>query len=89
MNAIQLEFNLINESESDIKLSCMQKQIDEMKESMGKVRRKLFSQMGEIQKLCLSLKTENEDLRSQLKELKNEKAQWIYNEKDSLFAISI
>lgn len=87
MNAIQLEFNINNESDADIKFSLMKKQLDEMHESMGKVRRKLFSQMGEMQKLCLELKTENENLKQAIKEMRNDKTEWIYGQDGSLFDV--
>lgn len=87
MNAIQLEFNVTDETESEIKIAIMQKQLDAMHESMGKVRRKLFSQMGELQKLYLELKTDNEILREVLRELKNEKTEWIYTQGGNLFDV--
>jgi regulator of replication initiation timing len=87
MNAIQLEFNVKDESESEVKLNLMQKQINAMEESMGKVRRKLFSQVSEMQKLYLELKMENENLKGALKELKNEKTDWSFGQEDTLFSI--
>ena len=87
MRAIQLEFNLDNETDSEAKLSYMQKQIDDMHESMGKVRRKLFAQVGEIQKEHYALKQENVELKKTLKEMKGEKTEWIYAQGDSLFDV--
>ena len=40
--AIQLKFNIENKSPEDNQLSNMQNQIDQMCESMGKVRTKTF-----------------------------------------------
>ncbi len=85
--AVQMEFNINNDSATDVKLSLMQKQIDEMHESMGKVRRKLFGEMGEMKKLYTELKAENEGLKMQLKELKNEKTEWVYTKEDCLFDV--
>ena len=87
MTAIQLELNMNDANQDEIKIDFMQKQITAMEESMGKVRRKLFSQMGEMQKLCLELKIENETLRNMMKEIKNEKIKWIYGERDYLFDV--
>ena len=87
MNGIQLEFNVDNESESDVKFSLMQKQIDVMNESMGKVRRKLFGEMSEMKKNYQELKNENEALKQQLKEIKNEKDEWYYTKEGALFGV--
>lgn len=63
MLAIQLEFNLDNKTAEQLALVDMQKQIEEMMDSLGKVRRKIFSEVGEIKKLCATLQRENEELR--------------------------
>ena len=81
MNAIQLEFNLDNESENEIRFSMMQKQINEMSDSMGKVRRKLFSEMSECKRLYVEIKQENEKLK---RDLKNQKTEWVYLQNDLL-----
>ncbi len=83
MNAIQLEFNFDNES--DLRFSQMEKQISEMNESMGKVRRKIFSEVGELKKLCQTIQEENEALKNQLKKLLNEKTNWEYGKDNLLF----
>lgn len=87
MSAVQLEFNIENKTEIDMMAFLMQKQIDAMHESMGKVRKKLFSQMGELQKLCLSIQEENETIKKMLRELKNEKTHWIYAQENNLFDV--
>jgi len=87
MSTIQLEFNIKNESDDELKFSLMQKQISDMHESMGKVRRKLFSEMGEVKKLYEELKDENEKLRMKLKEMNNEKTEWVYTTEDRLFDV--
>ena len=81
MNAIQLEFNLDNESENEIRFSMMQKQINEMSDSMGKVRRKLFSEMSECKRLYVEIKQDNEKLK---RDLKNQKTEWVYLQNDLL-----
>lgn len=87
MTAIQLEFNINNESPEAQKLTFMQKQINELLESNGKVRRKLFAEVGDMKKQFSALKTENEELRNQLKGLKDEKTEWIYAQGDCLFDV--
>lgn len=87
MNYIQLELNIENNSSEQIELSLMQKQIDKMEDSMGKVRRRLFSELGEMKKICVNLKKENEELKSILKELKNEKTEWTYEKEGWLFGL--
>lgn len=85
MNAIQLEFNLDDSDEYDIRLSCMQKQLDAMNESMGKVRRKIFAEIGELKKLIHCLQQENELLKNRLME--SPKIDWDYSKNHELFSI--
>lgn len=87
MGGIQLEFNIDNKSPEEVRLSQMHSQIAMMEESMGKVRRKLFSEMSEMKKLYADLKKENEELKTMLKELKNEKTEWAYGENGRLFDV--
>ena len=81
MNEIQLEFNIDEKSDVELKLGYMQKKLEEMHESMGKVRRKLFSEMTEIKK-------ENLRMKQIIEDLSNEKITWVYGEGDSLFNVS-
>jgi regulator of replication initiation timing len=87
MTNIQLEFNINNVSDNEMKLSIMQKQIDQMSESTGKVRRKLFSEIGEMKKLYNELKMENQELKMKLREINNEKTEWVYATGDYLFDV--
>lgn len=84
---IQLQLNLENESPENLKLNAMQKQIDVMNESVGKVRKKLFAELGEFKKLLHLLKGENENLKQSIREIKGEKIEWLYTQEDSLFEI--
>jgi len=84
---MQLEFNLENKSEADVKLANMQKQIDEAIESMGKVRRKLFSEMGTLKKELAELKLENQTLKEKVRTLSDEKIDWEYKKADCLFDV--
>lgn len=86
MNAIQLEFPLMND-ETDPKLAAMRQEMDAMRESMGKVRRRMFSELGEIKKTCSTLYIENEKNKEEIRRLKNEKTDWIYGQGDCLFDV--
>lgn len=88
MTAIQLELNLKNDPESEIKLDYMQKQLDEMRESMQKVRKKLFAEVGELRKICSSIQIENQELKKIMAEGKNERTQWAYTQGDYLFDVA-
>lgn len=87
MNSMQLEFNFDEENEIYFKMCQMQKQINEINESTGKVRKKLFSEIGELKKICQILQIENEILKNSLREFKNEKTNWIYGKGNNLFDV--
>jgi regulator of replication initiation timing len=85
----QLELNLEDMNGEDMKLHHMQKQLDAMNESMGKVRRKLFSELTEMKKLLGLMCQENESLKISVHNLKQEKQEWIYGHDDFLFKTAI
>lgn len=87
MGEIQLELNLKNESNAAASLSEIQHQIDTMNESMGKVRRRLFSELGEVKKALAEVQQENRELRQTVKKLRNEKTEWVYNKDGQLFQV--
>lgn len=87
MDPIQLELNFQEKSFEEMTLISMQKQLDAMSESMGKVRRKLFGEMGEMKKLYAVLFQENEQLKSQIRTLAPQKTEWIYGNGENLFDI--
>lgn len=84
MTDIQLKFNIEDKSSEEMKFSIMQNQIDALNESMGKVRRKLFAEVGVIKKMYVEIQLENEKLKKELSLLKNEKTQWIYCQDECL-----
>lgn len=59
-----------------------------MNDSMNKVRKKLFAQVGELQKICHTLETQNQELIQKLKDITGEKANWQYLQGESLFEIA-
>jgi len=81
----QLELNLDDRNSEEMKIVVMQKQIDAMADSFGKVRRKLFGELGDMRKLCNQLIKENENLKAEMREIKNEKICWDYNTTEYLF----
>lgn len=87
MASIQLELNLDNKSSEKIRLDEIQNHIEEINKSMGKVRRKLFLEISEMKKLYADLLKENEELKTILKEMKNEKTQWKYGQNGYLFDV--
>lgn len=89
MHEIQLELNIDNFSRDDLRLQEMQKQIDSVCESMGKVRRKLFSEMSEMKKIISELQTQNIELREKLRQMSNERVDWDYRKEDCLFDIRV
>lgn len=85
----QLELNLDDMTTQEFKMKQIQRDLEKLNDSMGKVRRKLFSELGEVKRLYAEMKKENDDLRSSLRELKNEKIEWEYSNFDAgyLFAV--
>lgn len=86
-DALQLELNLDNRNNTELELFSLQKQILSINESVGKTRRRLFSEITELKKICFQLKEENQNLKSTLKEIKSEKTEWVYHKNGYLFDI--
>ncbi len=82
---VQLELNFQDKSFEEMTLISMQKQMDAMQESMHKVRKKLFGELGEVKKLYAALFQENETLKVKINNLSNEKTEWFYKTENSLF----
>lgn len=78
MGSVQLEFNLDGKSDEDVRFSHIQKQVDEMSVSVGKVRKRLFAELSEVKKLCADLVHQNEALKKELADLKDQKTEWLY-----------
>lgn len=85
MECIQLELNFDNESEENVHLFNMQRQIDTLCGSMGKVRRRIFSELGEMKKMYADLLKENEVLRARINDLKHANKDWVYDKEGFLF----
>lgn len=87
-DTVQLELNLQEKSLEQMTLDSMQKQIELMHESMHKVRRKLFGEMGELKKLFTQIQQENEYLRAKIAEIAPQKTEWLYQTEEALFELS-
>ena len=83
----QLELNIEAKTSDEMQLHLMQKQIAEMNESMGKVRRKLFFELGAMKKEFADLAQENNKLRLQLNQMRNSGDDWVYQQDECLFKI--
>lgn len=84
---IQLELNLDDKAPIDVCIDMMQRQINAMNESMGKVRRRLFAEMGELKKMITMLQQENDMLKNRLNSVENKRTEWIYSQDNELFKI--
>lgn len=87
MESLQLQLNIDDLSDSELKLQNMQRQIDAACSSMDKVRRKLFAEQGEWKKLVLAMQVENLELKQKLKEISGEKIEWTYQKEGCLFDV--
>lgn len=85
---IQLEFNFDNKTPEEMTLYIMQQQIDKLCVTTEKVRKKLFSELGEMKKVCAALQEENEQLKSTIQEIRHGKTQWTYRQNGYLFDVS-
>ena len=84
---MQLEFNIYNKTCKEMDDYLLQKQLDELTNSLGRVRKKLFAELSEVKSMCSKLNQENEELKSLLEEMKDEKTEWTYREGDHLFRV--
>lgn len=83
----QLELNIEDKTSQEMQLWLMQRQLDEMADSMGKVRRRLFFELGSMKKDFADLALENNKLRLQLNQMRNSPDEWIYGQEEYLFKI--
>ena len=88
----QLEFNIEEKSDLEIKFSYLEKHISEVSKSLDKTRRSLFARLADLQKSVIFLKAENNDLKRKLYENDSPSFDatsysWTYCENDCLFDI--
>lgn len=88
MNAIQLEFNLKDESEVEVQMRYMKQQLDDLSFSLGKRSRRIFAEISYIKKKCFELESENHELKESLRIMNNQKTEWVYGSNGCLFEAS-
>lgn len=82
---IQLELNLEDKTSDEMKIYLMQKKIDEFCDSMGKVRRKVFAELGDVKKICVEIQKENLALKETLRKMSGQTDEWVYLQNGWLF----
>lgn len=85
MNAIQLEFPIKDETDVEIKINYVQKENALLRESLRKIQKRLFAEVSDLRKLCIMEMQEKEELKSLVRKMINEKAEWLYGEANCLF----
>lgn len=85
MKNSQLEFESVAVVLSETEL--LNKKLDETIESLGKVRRKLFAEVGLLKTQIALLQKDNEKLQSQISELRGDKIEFDYSKDGFLFDI--
>lgn len=80
MKTDQLEFESLAETLTESQL--LNKKLDETIESLGKVRRKLFAEVGLLKTQIALLQKDNESLQSQIAELRGDKIEFEYRKSD-------
>jgi hypothetical protein len=79
---VQLEFNLECKSDEELRAELMQKQIDALSDSLTKVRKKLFAEVGALKKVLGEVLIENDHLKDILRKDKHGKTEWLYKTED-------
>ena len=81
----QLEFSISNETELELRLKEMEKHLEEMHQTVDKVRKRLFSEIGNLKYLLEEMRLENFSLKETIRRMTDEKTPWVYKQKDNLF----
>jgi hypothetical protein len=85
MNAQQLEFDLFTDQTIECRLDMVSRQVNELSDSCGKVRRKLFGEVGSLKKICKMLIQENMVMRKAIAEMGGAVGEWSYCSDEELF----
>lgn len=90
---MQLEFNLDNKTELDIKFDNMNIRIDSFKSSNDKVRRGLFARHGELSKAVADILERVNELEEEVARLKrnvsDKQIEWRYMSDGNLFSLAV
>lgn len=82
---IQLELNLEAKTSDEMQLHYLLSKMNEIQESFGKTRRKLFAELSETKEICKTVQKENEALRRLLNEQSGKTPEWAYLQNGLLF----
>lgn len=83
----QMTFPMYNPNDMTSQLQAMQFQINEMNESMHRVRRGVFARVGELRKEAIETRKEIQELKALLaQEQKHD--QWRYKTEEKLFELA-
>lgn len=86
MKMIQMELNLDNKSDIELKVDELKVELANTKESLRKIQKKLFGEMSLLRKVCLTQQKEIQELRDERQDNKYQKpVTWIYEKGDCLF----
>lgn len=86
MSMIQMELNLDNKSDIELKVDELKVELANTKESLRKIQKKLFGEMSLLRKVCLTQQKEIQELRDERQDNKHQKpVTWIYEKGDCLF----
>lgn len=85
MSDTQLDLNIDNLSQDQIAFNELKKKVEDLSESQGKVRKKLFAEVGELKKKNKLLEEEIERLKLIIDPPK--KSEFEYITDDSLFEV--
>lgn len=81
---IQLEFNLENKSDVDVKMDYLETYIEKVDKKSDNVRRGLFARYNELAKLMLKQQQEIEQLKAYIAKQNSEQS-WDYFKEGELF----
>jgi len=65
---VQLKLNLDNLDKTDLRIREMEERFNALSDSMGKVRRRMFQELGEVKKMVAFLQAENSELKAAIRQ---------------------
>lgn len=65
---VQLELNLDNLDNQDLQIRELEDRFNKLNDSMGKVRRRMFQELGEVKKMVAFLQAENSELKAAIRQ---------------------
>lgn len=83
----QMTFPMYNPNCMTSQLQAMQFQINEMNESMQKVRKGIFARVGELRKEAIEVRKEIQELKALLAQ-EQKRDRWHYKTEENLFELA-